>query len=81
MLILITILWLLVWALAVFDMLQRDWRVVTKVLWALAMLVLPVIGVIAYFVVRPPAAADTDVHIGATTGDELEEQARNRQPR
>jgi uncharacterized membrane protein YcfT len=81
MLIVLTILWLLVWALAVFDMFQRDWTILTKVLWTVAMLILPIIGVLAYLIVRPPAAADTDVHIGATTEDELEEQTMNRQPR
>ena len=81
MLILLAILWLLVWALAVFDMFQRDWRTLTKVLWALGMLILPVVGVIAYFIVRPPAAADTDVHIGVANEAELEEQTVNRQPR
>jgi uncharacterized membrane protein YcfT len=81
MLIVLTILWLLVWALAVFDMFQRDWTILTKVLWAVAMLILPVIGVLAYFIVRPPAAGDTDVHTGVATEDELEEQTMNRQPR
>ena len=81
MLTLVVILWLLVWALVVFDMFRRDWTVLRKALWALAMLILPVIGVIAYLIVRPPAAADTDVHVGGTTEDELEEQTMNRQPR
>ena len=81
MLILVTILWLLVWALAVFDMFRRDWRVLPKVLWAIGMLIFPVVGVLAYLLVRPPAAADTDVHFGGETRDELEEQTRNRQPR
>ncbi len=81
MLIVVSILWLLVWALAVYDMFQRDWTTLTKVLWAVAMLVLPVIGVLAYFIVRPPAASDHDVRIGGTTEDEMEEQTMNRQPR
>ncbi len=81
MLMLVVILWLVIWALAVFDMFRRDWRGLTKVLWALGMLILPVIGVLAYFIVRPPAAADTDVHTGVATHGEFEEQAQNRQPR
>ena len=81
MLILVAILWLFVWALAVYDMFQRDWTTLTKVLWAVGMLVLPVVGVLAYFIVRPPAAADTDVRFGGTTEDEVEEQTMNRQPR
>ena len=81
MLTLIAILWLLVWALAVYDMFQRDWTTLTKVLWALGMLILPVVGVLAYFIVRPPAAGDRDVHVGGVTEDELEEQTVNRQPR
>jgi hypothetical protein len=81
MLTLLAILWLLVWALVVFDMLKRDWTAVTKVLWALGMLIFPVVGVIAYLIVRPPAAADTDIHPGAAASTELEEPTVNRQPR
>ena len=81
MLILLTILWLLVWALAVFDMFRRDWTTLTKALWAVGMLIFPVVGVIAYFIVRPPAAADSDVRRGGATEDELGEQTMNRQPR
>jgi Phospholipase_D-nuclease N-terminal len=81
MLTVIVILWLLVWALVVFDMFRRDWSTSTKVLWALGMLVFPVVGVLAYLIVRPPAAADTEVHMGVTTHGELEEQTQNRQPR
>ena len=81
MLTVLAILWLLVWALTVYDMFMRDWTVLTKVRWALGMLILPVIGVIAYFIVRPPAAADTDVHVGGVTQDEPQEQTMNRQPR
>ena len=50
-------------------------------LWAVGMLIFPVVGVIAYLIVRPPAAADHDVHVGGTTKEELEEQTMNRQPR
>jgi len=51
------------------------------VLWALGMLIFPVVGVIAYFIVRPPAAGDTDVHVDAGSHGPLEEQTQNRQPR
>ena len=81
MLTVIVILWVLVWALVVFDMFQRDWPLLTKVLWAVGMLILPVVGVIAYLIVRPPAAADHDVHVAGVTRSEIEEQTRNRQPR
>jgi len=81
MLTVIVILWVLIWALVVFDMFQRDWRLPTKALWAVGMLIFPVVGVIAYLIVRPPAAGDHDAHVSGVTRSELEEQTRNRQPR
>jgi len=67
MLTVIAILWVLVWALTLVDLFRRNWGTSTKVLWAIGMLVLPVAGVIAYLVVRPPAASD--VHGVIAPGD------------
>jgi hypothetical protein len=78
MLVALSILWVLIWALTLVDLFRRDWSTSTKVLWALAMLVLPVVGVIAYLIVRPPAAAD--VHGVIAPGDPSQERARDRHP-
>ena len=67
MLTVITILWVVIWALTLVDLFRRDWGTSTKVLWAIGMLVFPVVGVIAYLVVRPPAASD--VHGVIAPGD------------
>jgi hypothetical protein len=63
--VLIAIPFLLIWALALVDILRRhDLGTSAKVLWAVGVLVIPVIGAIVYFVARPPdLAAD---RFGAT---------------
>ena len=63
----IAIIWVLIWALTLVDLFRRNWGTSTKVLWAIGMLVFPVVGVIAYLVVRPPAASD--VHGVVEAGD------------
>ena len=63
----IAILWVFVWALTLVDLFRRNWGMTTKMLWAIGMLVLPVVGVIAYLIVRPPAASD--VHGVIAPGD------------
>jgi hypothetical protein len=78
MLTVFAILWLLIWSLTVFDLFRRDWSVLTKVLWALGMLVFPVVGVLAYLIVRPPAASDVDA--GAASRGMAEERAHDRRP-
>jgi len=78
MLTVFAILWLLVWALTVFDLFRRDWSVLKKVLWALGMLIFPVVGVIAYLIVRPPAASDVNA-VAASRGA-ADERARDRHP-
>ena len=80
MLTLFAILWLLVWALTLFDVFRRDWSTLRKALWALGMLVFPVVGVIAYFIVRPPAARDADVDAGTASRHAPEERIRDRHP-
>ena len=72
----IAILWVLIWALTLIDLFRRAWSTSTKVLWAIGMLVLPVVGVLAYLVVRPPAASD--VHGVIAPGDRSAEGFRGR---
>ena len=67
MLTVIAIFWVLIWAFTLVDLFRRNWDTSTKVLWAIGMLVFPVVGVIAYLVVRPPAASD--VHGVTAAGD------------
>ena len=66
----IAILWLVIWALALFDLFRRNWSVSKKALWAVAMLIFPVVGVIAYLIVRPPAASDVDADAASRSASE-----------
>jgi hypothetical protein len=80
---LVAIVWVLIWVLAVVDILRRpDLRTSSKVLWALAVLVVPVVGVLVYLVARPADArqyspADSDHRVG---GDASLERVRDRHP-
>ena len=79
----ITVLWLIIWALVLVDNLRRkDLTASHKVLWALFVLVVPIIGVLVYMVVRPPDAinelASSDA--GMLPGDEHYERYRDRHP-
>jgi hypothetical protein len=73
--------WLLIWLLVLVDILRRrDLRTSSKVLWALAVLLVPVVGVLVYVIARPPdarqvAAADID-----RRGDTSYESLRDRHP-
>jgi hypothetical protein len=59
LLVLIAIPLLLIWVLAVVDLVRRhDLTTGRKVLWALAVLLVPVVGAIVYFVARPPVPTD-----------------------
>jgi hypothetical protein len=78
MLTIFAILWLVVWALTLFDLFRRSWSVPVKALWAVGMLIFPVVGVIAYLIVRPPAAAD--VNAGAASRDAPVERMSGRRP-
>ena len=79
---LLVIVWVLIWVLALVDILRRpDLRTSSKVLWALAVLVIPVIGVIVYLVARP---GDPGQYVPAD-GDHLQgdgsyEAVRDRHP-
>ena len=59
LIVLIAIPLLLIWVLAVVDLVRRhDLTTGHKVLWALAVLLVPIVGAIVYFVVRPPEPTD-----------------------
>jgi hypothetical protein len=79
----ITVLWLIIWALVLVDIVRRkDLTTSHKVLWALFVLVVPIIGVLVYMVVRPPDAINELVssEAGMRPGDEGFERARDRFP-
>jgi hypothetical protein len=79
---LLAIVWLLIWMLAVFDIVRRpDLRTSSKVLWALAVIFVPIVGVVVYLVARPADAtqyAPPDSY--ALQGDASYESARDRHP-
>jgi hypothetical protein len=79
---LLAIVWLLIWLLAVFDIVRRpDLRTSSKVLWALAVIFVPVVGVLVYLVARP---ADARQYVPADSyalqGDASYESVRDRHP-
>ena len=52
---LLVIVWLLIWIVAMVEIIRRkDLTTAAKVVWALVVLLLPVVGVIVYLVARPP---------------------------
>jgi hypothetical protein len=54
---LLAIVWLLIWVLGLVDIVRRrDLRTSSKVLWALAVIFVPVVGVLVYLVARPADA-------------------------
>jgi hypothetical protein len=68
---------LLIWVLVLVDLFRRhDLSTGRKVLWALLVLILPVIGVIIYLIARPPQPTDrTSLD---SVGDESFEPMRRR---
>lgn len=76
--VLIAIPLLLIWVLTLVDLFRRhDLSTGGKVLWALVVLILPVIGVIIYFIARPPQATDRPATLNSV-GDESFEPIRRR---
>jgi hypothetical protein len=76
--VLIAIPLLLIWALTLVDILRRhDLRTASKVLWALAVFFVPVIGAIVYWVARPPQPSDRPTTLDGV-GDESFEPIRRR---
>jgi hypothetical protein len=76
--VLIAIPLLLIWVLTLVDLFRRhDLSTGLKVLWALVVLILPVIGVIIYFIARPPQPTDRAASLNSL-GDESFEPIRRR---
>jgi hypothetical protein len=77
--VLIAIPLLLIWVLTLVDLFRRhDLSAGRKVLWAIVVLILPVIGVIIYFVARPPQPTDRGGSTLDPIGDESYEPIRRR---
>jgi hypothetical protein len=76
--VLIAIPLLLIWVLTLVDIVRRhDLSGSRKVLWALVVLLVPIVGVIVYFVVRPPQPTDRRATLDPI-GDETYEPIRRR---
>ena len=79
---LLAIVWVLIWVLALVDILRRpDLRTSSKVIWAVVVLIIPIIGVIVYLVARPGdpgqfVPKDGDI----VQGDPSYEGVRDRHP-
>jgi phospholipase D-like protein len=79
---LLAIVWFLIWILAVVDIVRRhDLRTSSKVLWALAVIFVPIIGVLVYLIARPADATQYKPADGyAVQGDASYETVRDRHP-
>ena len=79
---LLAIVWFLIWILAVVDIVRRhDLRTSSKVLWALAVIFVPIIGVLVYLLARPADASQYKPTDGyAVQGDASYETVRDRHP-
>jgi hypothetical protein len=76
--VLIAIPLLLIWVLTLVDLARRhDLSGGRKVLWALVVLLVPVVGVIVYFIARPPQPTDRPATSDAV-GDQSYEPIRRR---
>jgi hypothetical protein len=74
---LLVIVWLLIWMVALVEVIRRkDLTTASKVVWALVVLLLPVVGLIVYLVARPPEAE----RIGVTNAGLPEDSLRTRHP-
>ena len=78
MLTVIAIIWFLIWVFVVVDIIRRPvFTTVKKVAWALIVLIFPIVGVIAYLMVRPPDSAD---RYGKASDSQAEERMRGSHP-
>lgn len=72
---------LLIWVLTVVDVVRRhDLSASRKVLWALVVLLVPVVGVIVYFVARPPQPTDRGATLDGLGDDSFEPIRRRHGP-
>jgi Phospholipase_D-nuclease N-terminal len=70
---LIAIVWVIIWILVLVDIVRRrDLTAGPKVLWALLVLILPVIGLIIYMVARPDQPGDRDLPSEVQGGEGFE---------
>ena len=78
----IAILWVFIWVFVLVDLFRRDWSTGIKIAWAIGMLILPVVGVLAYLIVRPPSSKDGHDVIapGDTHGASTSAVERDRHP-
>jgi hypothetical protein len=68
----------LIWVLTLVDLVRRhDLNGSRKVLWALVVLLVPVVGVIVYFIARPPQPTDRPATLDGL-GDQSYEPIRRR---
>jgi hypothetical protein len=79
----ISFLWFIIVVLVIVDIIRRPaLSFGLKIAWALGVLILPVIGVLAYVIMRPPDGINelqsSDAGMGA--GDEHYERYRDRHP-
>jgi phospholipase D-like protein len=78
LLFLLAVVWVLLWAVCLFDILRRrDLGTGSKVLWALVVLLLPIVGLLVYVVVRP---ADATGRLGDAEAASQDERVRGRHP-
>ena len=78
MLTVIAILWFIIWVFVVVDIIRRpQFTTVKKVAWALIVLIFPIVGVIAYLIVRPPDPSD---RYGRAQDSQPEERMRGEHP-
>jgi uncharacterized membrane protein len=78
MLVAIAILWLVIWLLVLVDIVRRpQFSTTAKVVWALVVLLLPVVGVIVYLIARPP---DPTERFGAGSASQPDERLRGEHP-
>jgi hypothetical protein len=78
MLLVIAIIWLVIWLLVLVDIIRRPpFSVTAKVVWALVVLLLPVVGVIIYLIARPPDPTD---RFGTAATSQAEERMRGEHP-
>lgn len=78
MLTVIAILWFVVWVFVVVDIIRRpQFSTAKKVAWSLIVLIFPVVGVIAYLIVRPP---DINDRYGRGQDTQSEERMRGSHP-
>jgi len=74
----IAILWFIVWVFVVVDIIRRpQFTTVKKIAWALIVLIFPIVGVIAYLIVRPPDISD---RMGSAAASQPEERMRGEHP-